>query len=86
MKNGKTEDDEILEFIPAKEVIEEDEDYSKTDNIIYQLAKNELEQQILQYCFNGVEINDIVEFLNISIWKIYKRRTKFRQRYNTLFQ
>lgn len=86
MKHGKTEDDEILEIIPAKEIIEEDEDYLKVNNIISKLAKNELELQILQYCFNGVEINDIAEFLNISIWKIYKRRTKFRQRYNSIFQ
>ena len=86
MKHGKTEDDELLEIIPAKETIEENEDYTKVDNIISQLASNELEQQILNYCFNGVEVNDIAEFLNISIWKIYKRRTKFRQRYNSIFR
>ena len=82
IKNGNTEDEEYLEFVPAKDCFEEDKvDYTKLKNIVRKITNNQLELQILEYSYNGVEVKDIAEFLNISIWKIYKQRRKFKDRY-----
>ena len=81
MKNGKSEDMEILDFIPAEEMTEEQQDYSKVNAIIKKLVTNELESQILEYYYNGVEVKLIAEFLGVSADIIYKRRRKFKDRY-----
>ena len=82
IKNGNTEDEEYLEFVPAKDCFEEDKpDYTKVNEIIRKIVTNKLEKKILEYAYNGVEVKDIAEFLNISIWKIYKQRRKFKDRY-----
>lgn len=81
MKNGNTENEEILEFLPAKEQFEEQMDYSKANEIIRKIVTNKLEMQILEYFYNGVEPKYIAEFLSISSDKVYKRRRKFKDRY-----
>ena len=82
LKNGNTENEELLEFIPVEELFEEEKpDYTKVNEIIRKIVTNELEMKILEYYYNGVEVKDIAEFLNISIWKVYKRKRKFKDRY-----
>ena len=81
MKNGNSEDVEILDFIPAEEMIEEQQDYSKVNAIIKKLVTNKLESQILEYYYNGVEPKLIAEFLGVSSDIVYKRRRKFKDRY-----
>ena len=81
MKNGNSEDMEILDFIPAEETIEEQQDYSKVNAIIKKLVTNKLESQILEYYYNGVEPKLIAEFLGVSSDIVYKRRRKFKDRY-----
>ena len=81
MKNGNSEDVEILDFIPAEEMIEEQQDYSKVNAIIKKLVTNKLETQILEYYYNGVEPKLIAEFLGVSSDIVYKRRRKFKDRY-----
>lgn len=75
------EDDEILQFIPEKVNTTKEQDYLKINTIITKLAQTDLEKEILHYLYNRVEVNNIAEFLNISIWKIYKRRRLFKERY-----
>lgn len=62
MKNGNSEDMEILNFIPAEEQNEEQQDYTKVNAIIKKLVTNKLESQILEYYYNGVEPKLIAEF------------------------
>ena len=81
MKNGNSEDMEILDFIPAEEITEEQQDYSKVNAIIKKLVANKLESQILEYYYNGVEPKLIAEFLGVSSDIVYKRRRKFKDRY-----
>lgn len=81
MKNGNSEDMEILNFIPAEETTEEQQDYSKVNEIIKKLVTNKLESQILEYYYNGVEPKLIAEFLGVSSDIVYKRRRKFKDRY-----
>lgn len=81
MKNGNSEDMEILNFIPAEEITKEQQDYSKVNAIIKKLVTNKLESQILEYYYNGVEPKLIAEFLGISSDIVYKRRRKFKDRY-----
>ena len=81
MKNGNSEDMEILNFIPAEEMTEEQQDYSKVNAIIKKLVTNKLESQILEYYYNGVEPKLIAEFLGVSSDIVYKRRRKFKDRY-----
>ena len=81
MKNGNSEDVEILDFIPVEEMTEEQQDYTKVNAIIKKLVTNELESQILEYYYNGVEPKLIAEFLGVSSDIVYKRRRKFKDRY-----
>lgn len=81
MKNGNSEDMEILNFIPAEEQNKEQQDYTKANAIIKKLVTNKLESQILEYYYNGVEPKLIAEFLGISSDIVYKRRRKFKDRY-----
>ena len=53
--------------------------------MIEKLVTNELESQILEYYYNGVEPNLIAEILDISVDKVYKRRRKFKDRYKMYF-
>ena len=76
MKNGNSEDVEILDFIPVEEMTEEQQDYTKVNSIIKKLVTNELESQILEYYYNGVEPKLIAEFLGVSSDIVYKRRRK----------
>ena len=86
LKNFDTEDDEPIYLIEAEDLInKEPEDYSRTNFIIKHLVTNELECQILEYYYNGVEPNLIAEFLDISVDKVYKRRRKFKDRYKMYF-
>lgn len=81
MKNGNSEDMQILNFIPAEEQNEEQQDYTKANAIIKKLVTNKLESQILEYYYNGVEVKLIAEFLGVSTDIVYKRRRKFKDRY-----
>ena len=81
MKNGNSEDMEILDFIPAEEPNEQQQDYSKVNAIIKKLVTNKLESQILEYYYNGVKPKFIAEFLGVSSDIVYKRRRKFKDRY-----
>lgn len=81
MKNGNSEDMEILDFIPAEEMTEEQQDYSKVNAIIKKLVTNKLDSQILEYYYNDVEPKLIAEFLGVSPDIVYKRRRKFKDRY-----
>lgn len=82
MKNGNSENEELLEFIPAKDCFEEEKpDYTKVNKIIKYLVTNKLESQILEYYYNGVEVKLIAEFLGVSTDIVYKRRRKFKDRY-----
>ena len=81
MKNGNSEDMEILNFIPAEEQNKEQQDYTKANAIIKKLVTNKLESQILKYYYNGVEPKIIAEFLGVSSDIVYKRRRKFKDRY-----
>ncbi|MGN0787936.1 MAG: hypothetical protein ACI4L6_02605 [Candidatus Onthoplasma sp.] len=81
LKNGNTENEELLEFLPAKDQFEEQVDYSKANEIIRKIVTTKLEMQILEYYYNGVEPKYIAEFLDISSDKVYKRRKKFKDRY-----
>lgn len=86
LKNFDTEDDGSIYLIEAEDLInKEPEDYSRTNFIIKHLVTNELEGQILEYYYNGVEPNLIAEFLDISVDKVYKRRRKFKDRYKMYF-
>ena len=67
MKNGNSENEDLLEFIPAKETFEEEKpDYTKVNEIIKKIVTNKLESQILEYYYNGVEVKLIAEFLGVS--------------------
>lgn len=82
MKNGNSENEELLEDIPAKDCFEEAKpDYTKVNEIIKKILTNKLESQILEYCYNGVEVKLIAEFLGVSTDIVYKRRRKFKDRY-----
>ncbi len=82
MKNGNSENEELLEFIPAKDCFEEEKpDYTKVNEIIKKIVTNKLESQILEYYYNGVEVKLIAEFLGVSTDIVYKRRRKFKDRY-----
>ncbi len=82
MKNGNSENEELLEYIPAKDCFEEEKpDYTKVNEIIKKIVTNKLESQILEYYYNGVEVKLIAEFLGVSTDIVYKRRRKFKDRY-----
>lgn len=82
MKNGNSENEELLEYIPAKDCFEEEKtNYTKVNKIIKRLVTNKLESQILEYYYNGVEVKLIAEFLGVSIDIVYKRKRKFKDRY-----
>lgn len=82
MKNGNSENEELLEYIPAKDSFEEGKpDYTKVNEIIKKIVTNKLESQILEYYYNGVEVKLIAEFLGVSTDIVYKRRRKFKDRY-----
>jgi len=81
LKNGNSENEELLEFIPAKDCFEEEPDYTKVNKIIKKIVTNKLESQILEYYYNGVEVKLIAEFLGINTDIVYKRRRKFKDRY-----
>lgn len=76
------EDNDILEYIETNfEIDNKHEDYTKVINLTNILCKDNLEKQIIIYLYNGVEIKNIANFLNISLDKVYKRRRKFKDRY-----
>ena len=84
MKNGNSENEELLEFLPAKDCFEEEKpNYTKVNEIIKKIVTNKLESQILEYYYNGVEVKLIAEFLGVSTDIVYKRRRKFKDRYLT---
>ena len=82
MKNGNSENEGLLEFIPAENTFEKEKsDYTKVNEIIKKIVTNKLESQILEYYYNGVEVKLIAEFLGVSTDIVYKRRRKFKDRY-----
>lgn len=82
MKNGNSENERLLEFIPAENTFEKEKpDYTKVNEIIKKIVTNKLESQILEYYYNGVEVKLIAEFLGVSTDIVYKRRRKFKDRY-----
>ena len=83
--NNTTDEEEYLEVVDEKPLIHEKEDYSKVKEITNKIVQTELEKQILCYFYNGVTPKLVAEFLEISTDKVYKRRRKFRERYNLLF-
>lgn len=83
--NNTTDEEEYLEIEDDKPIIKEKEDYTKVKEITNKIVQTELEKQILYYFYNGVAPKLIAEFLEISTDKVYKRRRKFRSRYNSLF-
>ena len=86
LKNNDREDEEPIYFIEAKDLFnKEPEDYTRVNQMIEKLVTNELESQILEYYYNGVEPNLIAEILDISVDKVYKRRRKFKDRYKMYF-
>ena len=80
-----TDDEEYPEIEDEKPIINEQEDYIKVKEITNKIVQTELEKQILYYFYNGVAPKLVAEFLQISTDKVYKRRRKFRERYNLLF-
>ena len=80
-----TDDEEYPEIEDEKPIIKENEDYTKVKEITNKIVQTELEKQILYYFYNGVTPKLVAEFLQISTDKVYKRRRKFRARYNLLF-
>lgn len=80
-----TDEEEYLEIEDEKPIIKENEDYTKVKEITNKLVQTELEKQILYYFYNGATPKLVAEFLEISTDKVYKRRRKFRSRYNLLF-
>ena len=83
--NNTTDEEEYLEVVDEKPIINEKEDYTKVKEITNKIVQTELEKQILYYFYNGVAPKLVAEFLQISTDKVYKRRRKFRARYNLLF-
>ena len=83
--NNTTDEEEYLEVVDEKPIINEKEDYTKVKEITNKIVQTELEKQILYYFYNGVTPKLVAEFLQISTDKVYKRRRKFRARYNLLF-
>lgn len=83
--NNTTNEEEYLEVVDEKPMIYEKEGYSKVKEITNKIVQTELEKQILYYFYNGVTPKLVAEFLEISTDKVYKRRRKFRARYNLLF-
>lgn len=83
--NNTTDEEEYLEVIDEKPIINEKEDFAKVKEITNKIIQTELEKQILYYFYNGVAPKLVAEFLQISTDKVYKRRRKFRARYNLLF-
>ena len=80
-----TDEEEYLEVVDEKPIINEKEDFTKVKEITNKIVQTELEKQILYYFYNGVSPKLVAEFLEISTDKVYKRRRKFRARYNLLF-
>ena len=83
--NNTTDEEEYLEVLDENSIINEKEDYTKVKEITNKIVQTELEKQILYYFYNGVTPKLVAEFLQISTDKVYKRRRKFRERYNLLF-
>ena len=83
--NNTTDEEEYLEIEDEKPIISEKEDFTKVKEITNKIVQTELEKQILYYFYNGVSPKLVAEFLQISTDKVYKRRRKFRARYNSLF-
>ena len=83
--NNTTDEEKYLEVVDEKHMIHEKEDYTKVKEITNKIVQTELEKQILYYFYNGVTPKLVAEFLQISTDKVYKRRRKFRARYNLLF-
>lgn len=83
--NNTTDEEEYLEVADENPIINEQEDYSKVKEITNKIVQTEIEKQILYYFYNGVTPKLVAEFLEISTDKVYKRRRKFRARYNLLF-
>lgn len=83
--NNTTDEEEYLEVVDEKPMIHEKEDYTKVKEITNKIVQTELEKQILYYFYNGVTPKLVADFLQISTDKVYKRRKKFRARYNLLF-
>lgn len=82
MKNGNSENEELLEFITVEDTFKEEKpDYTKVNEMIKKLVTNKLESQILEYYYNDVEVKLIAEFLGVSTDIVYKRRRKFKDRY-----
>lgn len=80
-------DDEILQYIPIENEVEKEPiDYSKVIEIANNIINTPLEAQILEYYYNGVSVKDISDILNISKDKVYKRRRKFKDRYNAIYR
>ena len=83
--NNTTDEEKYLEVLDENSIINEKEDYTKVKEITNKIVQTELEKQILYYFYNGVTPKLVAEFLQISTDKVYKRRRKFRARYNLLF-
>lgn len=83
--NNTTDEEEYLEVVDEKPIIHEKEDFTKVKEITNKIVQTKLEKQILYYFYNGVTPKLVAEFLQISTDKVYKRRRKFRARYNLLF-
>ena len=83
--NNTTDEEKYLEVLDENSIINEKEDYTKVKEITNKIVQTELEKQILYYFYNGVTPKLVAEFLQISTDKVYKRRRKFRERYNLLF-
>lgn len=83
--NNTTDEEEYLEVVDEKLIIHEKEDFTKVKEITNKIVQTKLEKQILYYFYNGVTPKLVAEFLQISTDKVYKRRRKFRARYNLLF-
>lgn len=83
--NNTTDEEEYLEVVNEKPIINGKEDYTKVKEITNKIVQTKLEKQILYYFYNGVAPKLVAEFLQISTDKVYKRRRKFRERYNLLF-
>ena len=78
------DEEECLELANDKEILQEKPDYSKVKEALSKIIQTQLEYQIFQYYYNGVEPKLIADFLEISIDKVYKRRRKFKDRYAML--
>ncbi len=83
--NNIVDENECFEVVDDRPILDEKPDYSKVKEILSKIIQSKLEYQIFEYYYNGVEPKLIAEFLGISVDKVYRRRRKFKDRYEMYY-